>query len=132
MINLAWLQTNRNNLEVLAEKKFFLVKSTALFLPSLDALGLLGRATVEVHTNTLYDMDQVVIHERTIAYLIYFKCPYYKVFDNGMLLHARKVLDKKKHASVEHHNTLPHFQIVNSADHNTIIFCRDVTSVPRT
>lgn len=131
-VDLEWLKRHRSDTSKLAEKQFFTIDSVALFLPSLAALGLLNKAITIPHTDTLYDMEQVVVSEKTIAYLIFIKCPYRRVYNNGMLLHARKTLDRKVHQSVELHNTLPHFQIVNSGDHNTTIFCRDVTSLPRT
>lgn len=126
-----WLKNNHSSPK-LVEKCFFTLNSVALFLPSLAALRLLNRAVIIPHSDNLYEMEQIIVNEKTIAYMIYMKCPFIKVFENGMILHARKRLDKKEQQSVELHNNLPHFQIVNSADRQTTIFCRDVTSVPKT
>jgi hypothetical protein len=116
----------------LQENMFFEHEHALLFLPSRAALALLDRCEVVSHSDSLYEIDQAVFGERTICYLIRALCPLVKVYPNLVIFNARKVID----ASVKHkifvQNNLPHFSVVNSTTNNVTMFCRNVTTTPKT
>lgn len=134
MIDATWLADNAQNPN-LRQSVFFQVQgegACVLFLPQIKAVPLVRRAAVVTHTDVLYDLEQLVIQEKTIGYIVYPKCPTIRVHDNGIFLHQRKTIDVTPSTQVVVHNTLPHFSIVNNKQNTTTIFCRDVTTSPKT
>lgn len=131
MLDFAWLKENRASKQ-LAQNRFFELSKAILFLPSLPALGLLGKADIIPHTDSLYEMEQAVFGEKTLGYIIRALCPTVKVIPNLIVLHSRKTIDTSTKHKVYVQSALPHFNIINSVNNATSMFCRDVSVTPKT
>lgn len=131
MLDFTWLKEHRTSKQ-LVQNRFFEHDKAILFLPSLPALGLLDKADVIPHEDSLYQIEQAVFGEKTLGYIIRALCPTVKVFANLIVLHARKTIDVSTKHKVYVQSTLPHFNIINSVNNSTSMFCRDMTVIPKT
>lgn len=116
----------------LQQNVFFTYENMQLFVPNRAALQLLDKADAIEHKDSLYGMDQIVYGDKTLCYIVKPLCPFVAVFDNLLVLNARKAIDVNTRHTVYVQSTLPHFSIVNSVSHTVSMFCRDVSVLPRT